>query len=106
MGITINPFDAIKSIVTNRREKKLRAAEYLEIIAAEATALADIWKDVVDELLINGKYEFSENIRYKNLLIISERIKMCNGMRYSHLEEHFLEVSSVLGKNYHNERND
>lgn len=70
MAITINPADVIKYFLSDRCDKRKRAAEYLESIAFEASALADIWKGVVSKLSENYEYEIPENVLRNNLLIL------------------------------------
>jgi len=101
MGITFNPIEAIKTFISNKRDNRKRAGEYLEEIAREASELATIWQVIVGEILKTGIYEVPDDIR-KHRMILAQA-QCCNISQSSRLGEHYREVSSVLGAEFYDE---
>jgi len=102
MGFSLNPINAIKVFIENKRYGKESAAEYLESVAEEASNLAEIWQEIVKEISQSGTFDVPDHI-INNLLMSG--IPMCNSCQYRRLEEHYKQVSSVLGRNYNDELN-
>lgn len=102
MTLSLNPINAIKIYTENKRYRKEAAAEYLESVAEEASKLAEIWQEIIKEISHSGIYDVPDYL-INNLLM--SRIPMCNSCQYWRLEEHYKQVSSVLGRNYNDELN-
>jgi len=97
MGISIRPDKLLLLFFDNKKERKLRIAEYLEEIAQEATNIAEIWDKVLTALSSNSKLDSGSRIKLDKLLGRPEGCRMINGMPVSRLQSFYESASSVLG---------
>lgn len=92
MGVSIRPDSWILRWFDNKKEQKLRIADYLDDIALEASYIAKIWDNVLTSLSSNGELD----LQTKNQLD-DYRLPLINQAHYARLESFYQRASSVLG---------
>lgn len=53
MGLSVNPLYLVETFLKGRYRNRDQVADYLDQVAIEAQALADVWDKVISELLCN-----------------------------------------------------
>lgn len=97
MGISIRPDAWLLKWIDNKKERKLRTAEYLDEIAREATNIAEIWDRVLTALSSNGQLDTDSQTQLLKLLSRPEGSRMVNVQPVSRLENFYHSASSILG---------
>lgn len=92
MRLSISPSGFLKLFMDKKFRTKDMAADYLDSIAAEARNLAEVWEQVVDELMTGSGEMGEDDPRIKDKL---QEYKEPNAPYYYRLMNFYKEVSHV-----------
>lgn len=101
MGVSINPVTLLELLLEKRFRNKQKVVEYLESIAKEADSLANVWEQVVHDLVEQKNAKIRE--KYLNEL---SKYHQPNAPYYTRLAHFYEYLSVAVGEKLENKWHD
>lgn len=100
MSISLNPQAWIFNYIENKKERKVKIADYLDKIASAAFDLAQAWEKVALSILTHGEIDEESGKLLKALIETEELVELTNVGYMSRLSGFYNRISKVLGERY------